>query len=176
MYANKDIDQISQHLSICWEHSKTVPFSSEVPYLGFCWDLHNWAVHLREEKKAKYLAAITEWDQRKKHNLLKVQKLYRKFLHAALVIPAGWAHLASLEAMLAVCSNGPFVPCSPPCNTPDDLEWWKAQLSKPIILKAIPKPQPLVDYKAYSDASSGFGIAITVGSMSQNNSSWLDST
>ena len=47
---------------------------------------------------------------------------------------------------------------------PDDLEWWKTQLRKPIILKAISKPQPLIDYKAYSDTSSRFRIAITVGS------------
>ena len=163
-YADEDIDRISQRLGIRWEHSKTVTFGSEVPYLGFLWDLHNREVHLREEKKAKYLAAITEWEQKRKHNLLEVQKLYGKLLHAALVIPAGRAHLTSLEAMLAVCSNGPFVPRSPPRDTPDDLEWWKAQLGKPTISKVISKPQPLVDYEAYSDASSGFGIAITVGS------------
>ena len=45
----------------------------------------------------------------------------------------------------------------------DDLKWWKAQLHKPIIAKTISETQPLVDYEAYSDESSGFGIAITVG-------------
>ena len=163
MYADNDIDRISQHLRIQWEHSKTIPFGPEVPYLGFRWDLHGRAVHLCEEKKAKYLTAITEWEQRRKHNLLKVQKLYRKLLHAVLVIPAGQAHLTSLEAMLTICSNGPFIPRSPPRDTPDDLEWWKAQLHRPIISKTIFKPQPLVNYDAYSDASSRFGSAITIG-------------
>ena len=91
-----------------------VAFSPEVPYLGFHWDMHNQAVHLHEEKKAKYLAVITEWEQRKKHNLLKIQKLYRKLLHVVLVTPAGQAHLTSLEAILTICSNGPFIPRSPP--------------------------------------------------------------
>ena len=163
-YANKDIDQISQRLGIHWEPSKTVPFGSEVPYLGFCWDLGNRVVHLRKEKKAKYLAVIAEWEQRKKHNLLEVQKLYGKLLHAAPVIPAERAHLTSLEAMLAICNNSPFIPRSPPQDTPSDLEWWKTRLHKPTISKAISEPQPLVNYKAYSDASSGFRIAITVGS------------
>ena len=132
-YADEDIDQIFQRLGIRWEPSKTVPFGSEVPYLGFCWDLRNRAVHLHKEKKAKYLAAIAEWEQRKKHNLLKVQKLYGKLLHAALVIPAGRAHLTSLEAMLAICNNSPFIPRSPPRDTPSDLEWWKTRLRKPTI-------------------------------------------
>ena len=101
-YADEDINQISQRLGIRWEPSKTIPFGPEVPYLGFRWDLRNQVVHLREEKKAKYLAAIAEWEQREKHNLLEVQKLYGKLLHAALVIPAGRAHLTSLEAMLAI--------------------------------------------------------------------------
>ena len=162
-YADEDIDKISQRLGIRWEHSKTVPFGSEVPYLGFRWDLHSRTVHLREEKKTKYLAAIAEWEQRKKHNLLDVQKLYGKLLHAALVIPAGRAHLTNLEAMLAVCSSGPFIPRSPPRDTSDDLEWWKAKLRKPTISKAISEPQSPTDYEAYSDASSGFGIAITIG-------------
>ena len=77
-----------------------------------------------------------KWEQRKKHNLLKVQKLYGKLLHTALVIPAGQAHLTSLEAMLTICSNSPFILCSPPRDMPDNLEWWKAQLHKPTISKA----------------------------------------
>ena len=90
-------------------------------------------------------------------------KNYTENCCTELVIPAGQAHLTSLEAMLTICSNSPFIPCSPPWDTPDNLEWWKAQLRKPIISKAISEPQLLVDYKAFSDASSGFGIAITVG-------------
>ena len=163
-YADEDINQISERLGIRWEPSKTIPFGPEVPYLGFHWDLRNRVVHLCEEKKAKYLATIAEWEQRKKHNLLEVQKLYGKLLHAALVIPAGWAHLTSLETMLAICNNNPFIPRTPPRDTPSDLEWWKARLRKPTVSKAIFEPQLLVDYQAYSDTSSGFGIAITVGS------------
>ena len=62
------------------------------------------------------------------HDLLETQKLYGKLHHAMMVLPAGQAYLTSLETMLATCSNHPFLPRSPPRDTPDNLEWWKSQL------------------------------------------------
>lgn len=44
-YADVNIDSISTHLRIRWETSKTVPFGTEVPYLGFHWDLCTCIVH-----------------------------------------------------------------------------------------------------------------------------------
>jgi hypothetical protein len=38
-YCNVDIDHISGQLGIPWEPSKTVPFTSTVPYLGFDWNV-----------------------------------------------------------------------------------------------------------------------------------------
>ena len=93
-----------------------------------------------------------------------MQKQYGKLLHASLVMPAGHAHLTSLEAMLGSFDNCIFLPHTPPYDTLGDLGWWKQQLSQPKISRPILKPQPLVNYNAYSDASSGFGVAITIGS------------
>lgn len=111
----------------------------------------------------RYQAAIGEWEKKHTHNLLETQKLYSKLLHASLVIPAGCAHFTSLEAMLGSFNNNPFLLHTPPCNTPEDLVWWKQQLSHLDVARPIPPPQPIINYKAYSDASSGFGMAITVG-------------
>lgn len=108
-YADTDIDQLSEHLSIKWQATKLIPFGIEVPYLGFWWDLQWQEVHLPDEKKAKYLAAIVKWKEKHTHNLLETQGLYGKLLHTALVIPAGQAHLTSLEAMLASFNNNPFL-------------------------------------------------------------------
>jgi hypothetical protein len=162
-YADTDIDELSAHLGIKWELSKSIPFGVEIPYLGFLWNLHLRTVLLPDEKKARYLAVITEWRKKRTHDLLETQKLYGKLLHASLVIPAGRAHLTSLEAMLASFNNNPFHPHTPPRSTPDDLDWWQRQLSSAVISIRIPRPHPLADYRAYSDASSGFGVAITVG-------------
>ncbi len=162
-YAEADINALSKRLGIRWEVSKSVPFGTEVPYLGFRWNLRTRIVYLLEEKKEKYLAAIAEWESKRTHNLLETQKLYGKLLHASLVMPAGRSHLTSLEAMLGSFDNRIFLPHTPPRDTPGDLEWWKQQLNQPEIARPIPEPQPLVDYDAYSDASSGFGVAITIG-------------
>ena len=92
-----------------------------------------------------------------------LQRLHGKLLHAALVIPAGRAYLTGLEAMLASFNDNPFIPHTPPRDTPEDLEWWKRQLSHLHISIPIRAPQPLVDYQACSDASTSFGVAISIG-------------
>ena len=121
-------------------------------------------MYLPDEKKTKYLAAIADWGSKRTHNLLEAQALYGKLFHVALVIPAGRAHLTSMEAMLASFSNSPFIPHTPPRDTPDDLAWWIHQLGRASISSPILKPQPLLERSAYSDASSGVGVAITIGS------------
>ena len=162
-YADADIDELSACLGIRWQTSKTIPFGTEVPYLGFRWDMRTQLVHLPDEKKVKYLAAIADWQSKRTHNLLETQQLHGKLLHAALVIPAGRAHLTNLEAMLASFNSSPFLPHTPPRDTPHDLAWWQRQLGRANLFIPIPRPHPLVEYRAYSDASSGFGVAITVG-------------
>ena len=74
-YTASHIDEVSTRLGIRWEPSKTIPFATEVPYLGFRWDLHARRVYLPEEKRAKYLAAITTWEAVRAHNLLETQRL-----------------------------------------------------------------------------------------------------
>jgi len=124
-YADVDIDALSMRLGIQWKTLKLVPFGTEVPYLGLHWDLHTQVIHLLDEKRVKYLGAIAEWEAKRTHNLLETQKLYGKLLHASLVILPGCAYLTSLEAMLASFNSSPFIPHTPPQDTPSNLEWWK---------------------------------------------------
>ena len=153
----------SRALSDASINTKAVPFRSEVPYLGFQWNLCERTVCLLEKKRTKYLAAIMQWKEKHTHNLLEMQQLYGKLLHASLVIPPGRAYLTSLEAMLGCFHHNAFLPRTPPRDTPSDLEWWERRLSQPSSPRPIPTPSPLSDYNAYSDASSGVGITITIG-------------
>ena len=162
-YCDDDIDSISDLLGIKWEPAKTIPFGFSIPYLGFTWDLSHCTVTVPDRKKHKYMAAIETWERKPTHALVEVQQLHRKLLHVSLVVPAGHAYLTSLEAMLGIFHDRPFVPRTPPQHTADDLKWWKLLLRQPIISRSIPQPTPLIDLRAYSDASSSFGIAITVG-------------
>jgi hypothetical protein len=158
-YCGTDIDCLSDLLRIPWESSKTIPFSSTALYLGFVWNLENCTVSLSEAKKIKYKDAITDWDKKTTHTLQEVKQLYCKLLHVSLVVPAGQVYLTSLEAMLGTFHNHPFVPCTPPKGTTSDLCWWFDQLSNPNITHEIPGPIELINIEAYSDASSGIGIA-----------------
>ena len=162
-YADADIDRVSDELGIPWEHSKTVPFSNVVPYLGFLWNLTTRTVEVPLEKKLKYRSAIEEWQKKPRHTLAEVQRLYGKLLHTTLVVPAGRAYLTNLETMLALFNDRPFVPHTPPRDTPHDLIWWSRLLDAETLSRPIPGPTPLEDPHAFSDASSGFGIGITIG-------------
>ena len=160
-YNFDDIDRISSALGIPWEISKDMPFASSTIYIGLLWDLDSRTVSLTQKKSLKYILSIEEWHLRPKHVLNDVQKLYGKLMHACLVLPAGRAFLTNLEIMLALCNPHPFTRYFPTRGISDDLSWWTARLSSPIA-RPIPTPVVLCDLDAFSDASTSFGIAISI--------------
>jgi len=151
-------------MGIPWELAKDIPFCSTPPFTGFIWNLDKRTVDLSTEKRVKYLHAITEWESKHTHTLREVQKIYGKLLHTAHIIPVGRAYLTNLEAMLAMFNDRPFLPQTPPRNTPDDIDWWKNSLNNAYISKPIPGPCTVLDFHTYSDASSGHGIGIVINS------------
>ena len=161
-YNFEDIDRFSANLGIPWERSKDLPFASSTSYIGFVWDLESLTVSLSPEKRQKYSLSIEDWLQRTKHNLNDVQKIYGRLMHACLVLPAGRAYLTGLEAMLSICGSHAFVLYSPVKGVSDDLAWWAFKLSS-ALSRPIPSPLPISDMHAFSDASSGVGIAIVIG-------------
>jgi hypothetical protein len=105
-----DIDKVSKILDIPWEYLKDKLFAYINPYIGFMWDLAKNEVFLADEKKNKYLQAIRVWQEHATHTLIDVQQLYGKLLHTTLVAPMGRAYLTSLEAMLRLAADKPFLP------------------------------------------------------------------
>lgn len=161
-YCMADIDEFSSILGIPWEPSKDKPFSNSPPFTGFIWNIADRTVDLPTDKRDKYIRAISDWQSKRTHTLQEVQKLYGKLLHAAHIIPMGRAYLTNLEAMLAIFNDRPFLPRTPPRNTPDDVLWWKDALNKHHIPRPIPGPCIVQEFHAYSDASSGHGIGIFI--------------
>ncbi|KAF4609430.1 hypothetical protein D9613_012950 [Agrocybe pediades] len=162
-YNMEDVDDLSRHLGIPWESSKDVPFSSAALYIGLLWDLSTSSVSLSPKKTEKYLAAIAEWSKRSTHSLDDVQQLYGKLLHASLVIPEGRAYLTGLETMLGSYGDSVLSSRHPPRSICGELDWWSASLRNSLLSRPIPLPKELVDIQAFSDASSGVGIAIVIG-------------
>ena len=163
-YSICDVDEISDKLGIPWERSKDVPFSTKAPYIGLVWDLTARTVALSAAKMEKYKWTITAWTTSPMHTLEEIQKLYGQLLHACLVVPSGRARLTGLEAMLGPATESPFIPRHPHHTVADDLHWWSQTLAVTQLCRQIPSPRNVINCHAYSDASSGVGIAITIGS------------
>ena len=154
---------VSKMLGIPWEQSKDQPFDTSTVYIGFKWDLENQTVSLASGKVDKYLRTIHKWNKHCTHILKDVQLLYGKLLHAASVIPRGWAYLTGLERMLSLCSNRPFMPHHPVKTIANDLLWWIECLEGGDIQRPIKAPSPFINHLAFSDASSGMGVGIVIG-------------
>ena len=162
-YNFTDINEISRDLGIPWETSKDQPFVTSTIYIGFVWDLEQQTVTLTPSKIDKYINEIDEWLARPTHTLKHVQKLYGKLLHAASILPQGRAYLLGLEGMLATCAKRPFVPHRPDNKLDKDLIWWTEKLRSGTLVRSIFPPPSFLDPRAFSDASSSFGIGITIG-------------
>jgi hypothetical protein len=65
---------------------------------------------------------------------------------------------------MASFSKNPFVSHHAPRHTVADLSWWFDTLDSPRISRPIPGPAPITDKISFSDASSGFGIGVVIGS------------
>lgn len=163
-YGLDDVDEFSDAVGLVWEKAKDQVFASTGQYIGLRWDMDSRRVALPSEKKEKYSTSIVEWQQRWEHSLLQVQQLYGRLLHATLVIPAGRARLTGLESMLSFFDN-PFALWRQHKNVGPDLVWWAAALAQHDVSLDLGClfPNTIADVDAYSDASSGVGIAIVVG-------------
>jgi hypothetical protein len=161
-YNFDDIDCISDMLGIPWEKSKDAPFGHGTKYLGFHWDLSASTVTLGADKKAKYHHEIQCWQSQALHSLKDVQQIYGKLLHACHIVPQGRVYLTTLETMLGLFTHCLFALRRAVKGVTSDLEWWASLLIQPKLQRAIPRPVDLYDVGAFSDASSGVGIAIII--------------
>ncbi|TFY51482.1 hypothetical protein EVJ58_g10540, partial [Rhodofomes roseus] len=157
-----DIDAISAELGIPWQTEKDVPFAEIFVFTGFLWDLDARTVAIPRAKADKYRTAIAKWRASRTHVLEEVQKLYGKLLHASMVVTDGRSYLTNLESMLSIFHNNPFMPRTPPRGTMEDIEWWDVALARTDLARPIPGPQSIQRLEAFSDASSGTGIAIVI--------------
>jgi hypothetical protein len=162
-YCIADIDEISENLGIPWGISKDQPFTNSTIYIGFVWDIKKRTVTLSEPKVVKYAKAINEWLIRPKYNLKHIQELYGKLLHVASIIPQGCTYLMGLESMLSICAKKLFLPHRPDKSIQEDLLWWLDRILTSAVVQPIVPPTTLFDPHTFSDASSGVGIGIAIG-------------
>ncbi len=156
------MDTVSQQLGLLWQHEKDQPFSTTPEFTGLVWDLVAWQVALVQKKRDKYLAVLAEFRARPTHTLQQIQLLHGKLIYTMLVVPAGRPYLVQLEAAMAVAAKHPYIPHAPPKWLTADLDWWSNRLRRGPLSQHIPRPIPLFDARAFSDASSGVGVAVVI--------------
>ena len=84
-------------------------------------------------------------------------------MHATHILPKGRAYLSGLKRLMATQRNRPHVSLRQPKGTAFELDWWHQALSRSSPIRPIPAPTQVFDVDAFSDASSGTGIAFLVG-------------
>ena len=66
--------------------------------------------------------------------------------------------------MLSTCTKQPFLPHRPDKTIQEDLLWWLQKIITGAVIRPITTPITPLDPHAFSDASSGLGIGIVIGS------------
>jgi hypothetical protein len=61
LYSLSDIYAVTNRLGWPWKESKTRPFSPELKYLGFVWNLSAKTVHIPSQQKLRYLSKLHPW-------------------------------------------------------------------------------------------------------------------
>ena len=160
-----DLDAVSNELGIVWKAKKTQPWASVNPFLGFIWDVESKSVAVSDEKRVRYLGHVNEWFARSAHSLLDSQRLHGRLQHLCFVLPEGRAYLFCLQKFMGVFAAGHNARkrLTPPKRTREELDWWRTHLRRPIISRSLPRPVEIVDVCAFSDASSGVGLAVVIG-------------
>ena len=105
--------------------------------------------------------AKSHWEQPRKTSTCELWKT--GLLSNTLTQGGGGTLWKASPYMLGIFYSSPFLPCSSPTGLRADLYWWINKLWQPTICRAIPHPVSLYEAQASSDASSEFGIAITIG-------------
>jgi hypothetical protein len=110
-YSLLDIYALAKRLGWPWKESKTRPFSSEVVYLGFLWNLSTKYVQIPRQKKLRYIEKLAPWTDGQKFLKKDVKSVIGTLVHCSLAVPDGRSHLPSLSRFAASFnfSSSPFV-------------------------------------------------------------------
>jgi hypothetical protein len=65
--------------------------------------------------------------------------------------------------MLSICAKKLFLPHRPDKSIQEDLLWWLDRILTSAVVQPIVLPTTLFDPHTFSDASSGVGIGIVIG-------------
>ena len=171
-YCITDIDKISHELGIPWETSKAQPFTDSMIYIGFTWNLKKCTVALSEAKVEKY--AGNQWmaDKTETHAQTCariVWKITTCGLHRA-----SRPRLPDRARKHAFNMRQAILSLTPPQQRHSRRPSLVAQQDSHQCIRPIFPPATPLDPHTFSDASSGLGIGIVIGTRWRAWRLWAD--
>ncbi|PPR05117.1 hypothetical protein CVT24_010092 [Panaeolus cyanescens] len=165
-YGFQEVVRSVEPLGVPWHPTKgTLTFTSKPVFLGLLWDIPERTVSLPEEKRVKFLFRATNFLSRfvsSPCNLKDVERLHGSLCYIAFVFPEGRSRLPSLSNFAASFNNSEFSSRFPPRSVISDVRWWISRLSTSGHSRPLVPPGPRVDFNIYVDASTDWGIGISI--------------
>ena len=161
-WSEEDFICLTAKLGVPWATEKTRPLASLQQYIGFIWDLEEKTVSLPPGKRAATLTLIEAWlrDQAR-FTAHEAASLHGKLVHTSCIYPLIRPFIRS-AAVFANSFRSPMARLNPPRGLTQDLKQVRELLG--ILPAELPLSDPVpYDINWWGDASSSFGIGVTVG-------------
>lgn len=164
-YNLDEIQCLIQDLCIPWHETKGQDFSDIFTYVGLCFNISSKEVWLPEEKRLKFKTRVDTFlssYSSRPAPLLDAMKINGSLSHAAFVYPHGRSYLSGLSTWIAKFSSRMqrrYIPHS----VLSDLQWWSEMLDSPGWTWVMHALEPPVDIQLSVDASTEWGIGLSVG-------------
>lgn len=162
-WTEDDFTHATGKLGYPWAPEKTRPFALQQRYLGFIWDLARRTVALPQDKFSEVIDMLQLWTTSADTFSAKdCARLHGKLVHISAIFPLIRPFLRS-AAHLYSMFRSPRARLHLPTPVRQDLLWTLDLLQR--LPNEIPLRQPTPqDVQWWGDASSSFGIGVTVGS------------
>lgn len=166
-YDKNDAMQRIAPLHVPWHEQKgNDEFLPVTDFIGYTWDLPRKRVSLPDAKRLKFYHRVRTFIENfsgHKCHMLDVQKIHGSLCHVAFVYPEGRSRLPSLSNFTSKFRNSKFARRYPPRQVLRDLAWWEDLLHREGRYRQLAPRGELQDLGIYVDASTSWGIGITIG-------------
>lgn len=161
-WTENDFISLTAAFGVPWSQAKTRPLAFVQRFIGFDWDLVQRTVALPLTKLHKTQELVRQWQlSGSSFREKEAASLHGKLVHVSCIFPLIHPFLRSIS-VFAGSFKTVNAKRAPPTSVTADLSWIA------LLLASLPNELPLaspeiVDIQWWGDASSSFGIGITIG-------------
>lgn len=161
-WSEEEFIKLTAKLGVPWSHEKTRRLSVCQRYIGFNWDLERKVVSLPKEKLNNIVQLISQWTAKgARFTMTEAAHLHGKLVHVATIFPLIRPFIRSTGRFASSFSSH-RARLGSGSSLRADLCWINSLLLQLPNEIPLQRPDPL-DIGWWGDASSSFGIGVTVG-------------